>query len=75
MEKLQYFDILKKLLDSYVVDVSCISFLENTVISFKGPISVQKLADIDGKLMRLLFKKTQIKTSYANIIVHVESDI
>lgn len=70
----KYFELSKKLLGWNVVDVSCISFLNNSIIGFGANVSAEKLSNIEAELMRLLFTKTKIKASYRNPIIHIEAD-
>lgn len=58
----KYFNISKQLLDEYTVDVSFISFLDNSIISFHGrAAAADKLSNIEAKLIELLFKKNRYK--------------
>jgi hypothetical protein len=71
----KYFNISKQLLGDYTVDVSFISFLDNSIISFYGrSAAADSLSNLESKLIGLLFKKTDIKGSQKNPIIHVESD-
>lgn len=71
----KYFNISKEMLGEYTAPVSFLNFSNNSIICFYGQeISADSLSNIESKLIKLLFKKTDIKGSRKNPIIHVESD-
>lgn len=71
----KYFNISKEMLGEYTAPVSFLNFSNNSIICFYGQeITANSLSNIESKLIKLLFKKTNIKGSRKNPIIHVESD-